>query len=333
MEPILQVSDLTVNYRGRGGLEAPAVAGVSFALRPGEAVGMLGESGCGKTTTALAMLRLLPANARLIRGAVRYRGKNLLELRRRELESIRGAEVAFIFHEPSLALNPVLRVGNQVAEVLRAHGSWDRRRRRQKTEELLNQVGLGDASRIYAAFPHELSGGQKQRILIAQALACNPSVIIADEPTVGLDACIQAEILELLRDLKQRLRTAFLFISHQPEALTRLADRLLVMYAGRIVEEGALPQVYDHPLHPYTQGLLRSSPPKAGEARADRSRHLAQIEGSPPDMNDLPIGCKFAPRCAVRVSACEGIEPPCCKVQDDRRVSCHLYAPQSVQVL
>ena len=321
MNALLQVSQLTVSYRNGNGRETTAAAGVSFSINTGEAVGLLGESGCGKTTTALALLRLLPVNARVIGGEVIYRDRNLLDLQEKDLARIRGAEVSFVFHEPSVALNPVLRVGGQISEVLRAHRSWSRRRCRAETEGLLEQVGLSDGAVLYDAFPHELSGGQKQRILIAQALACKPSLIIADEPTTGLDTHTQSEILELLKDLKLRLQTAFLFISHHPGVLARLADRLLVMYAGRIVEEGGLAQVYEQPKHPYTRGLLGATPGK--HAGPDQGRRLVQIPGSLPDMSNLPGGCAFAPRCPLRMDVCAEEAPQERMLDCGRRVSCH----------
>ena len=325
MDALLQALDLAITYNAGSRSETPAVVGVSFDIHAGEAVGLLGESGCGKTTTALALLRLLPGSARIVRGEVRFRGGDLARLPERDLQRIRGQEVSFIFQEPSIALNPVIRVGDQVAGVIRAHRSWGSRRCRAEAESLLARVRLQDVARVYRSYPHELSGGQNQRILIAQALACGPSLIIADEPTTGLDAGTQAEILDLLRELKTASRTAFLFISHHPGVLARLSDRLLVMYAGRIVEEGDLTQVYHDPKHPYTQGLLRSLPPQAGDSRASEEKRLVPIPGNPPDMNDLPPGCPFAPRCPVRMDVCGVREPQTTGLGGNRRVRCFAY--------
>ncbi len=324
MDVLLQVCDLAVNYRNGVGIDVPALAGVTFDIRAGEAVGLLGESGCGKTTIALALLRLLPRAGRIVRGTMRFRGRNLMELSGKELELIRGAEVSLIFQEPSIALNPVLCVGSQIAEVIHAHRPWGRRRCHAEAEGLLARVGLSDSASVYRAFPHELSGGQKQRILIAQALACGPSLIIADEPTTGLDTKTQAEILDLLKLLKMQSQTAFLFISHHPGVLARLADRLLIMYAGRIMEEGGLGQIYRNPLHPYTRGLLRSMPAvPAGDVEVQK-RRLTPIAGSPPDIIDLPRGCPFAPRCLERLDVCADQQPPERIVEGTRRVLCHL---------
>ncbi len=252
-EILFQVRDLVVQYKAG---ETPAVDGVSFEIAPGEAVGLLGESGCGKTTTALALIRMLPPAARLVRGSIQFRGRELLALQEPELEKIRGAEISVIFQEPATALNPVMRVGDQVAEVVRAHRPWSRRVCRAEAESLLAEVCLGDVSRIYAAYPHQLSGGQRQRIAIAQAVACKPPLLIADEPTAALDAKVQAEILDLLKDLQQRRNMALLLISHNPGVLARMADRLLVMQAGKIVEQGPVSEVCRNPQHPYTQALL-----------------------------------------------------------------------------
>ncbi len=325
MEALLQVRDLTVSYSDGRNLQVPAVAGISFDIHAGEAVGLLGESGCGKTTTALSVSRLLPSSANIIAGQVRFRDRELLELPEHDMERIRGGTISMIFSEPSSALNPVLCVGDQIAEVIRAHRPWGRSRCRVEAETLLARVHLQDAAHVYRAFPHELSGGQNQRVLIAQALACRPSLVIADEPTTSLDTLTQAEILDLLRHLKASSQTAFLFISHHPGVLARLADRLLVMYAGRIVEEGGLNEVYSSPMHPYTQGLLRSTPANNGEGGIPRRRRLSPIPGSPPDMNDLPVGCVFAPRCPVRLEVCVTREPQTTDLSGKRRVRC--FAP------
>lgn len=325
MDALLEVRDLTITYRTDGRMETPAVVGVSFDIHAGEAVGLLGESGCGKTTTALSLPRLLHGSARVVRGQVRYRGRELLTLPEREMERMRGEEISLIFPEPSIALNPVICIGNQIAEVIRAHRPWRMRRCRMEAESLLAQVHLQDVARIYKAFPHELSGGQNQRVLIAQALACGPSLVIADEPTAGLDARTQAEILDLIGEQKIRYHTAFLFISHHPGVLARVADRLLVMYAGRIVEEGDLIQVYRNPMHPYTQGLLRSAPLKPAASDVSTPKHLFPIPGSPPDMNDLPPGCPFAPRCPLRMDVCALREPQYTDLGGSRRVRCYAH--------
>ena len=322
MEKLLDVVDLTVRYGDGGNGGTPAVLGATFSIHAGEAVGMLGESGCGKTTTALALLRLLPDTADITSGSVLFRGRNLLEIDAREMREKRGAEISLIFQEPSIALNPVMCVGDQVAEVVRAHRTWGRRRCRQEAEHWLAQVLLSEVPGIYEAYPHELSGGQKQRVLIAQALACSPALVIADEPTTGLDAQTQSEILDLLRQLKAN--SAFLFISHDPAVLAALADRLLVMYAGKIVEEGVLAAIYRNPVHPYTRGLLGSLPETSRVFGVAREQRFMPIDGAPPDMNELPRGCSFSPRCPARVDLCSEREPALRDTQNGHRVSCHV---------
>lgn len=306
---MLEVRDLTVRYPSPRGGEVRAVEGVTFSIGAGEAVGLLGESGCGKTSVALSLLRLPPAAGCTVRGEVRFKGSDLRCLDERELEKIRGAEISLIFQEPSLALNPVMRVGDQIGEVLRAHQSWGRRRRRSEVLSLLEQVRFEGAGGVYDVFPHELSGGQRQRVLIAQALACRPALVVADEPTTGLDSRTQAEILALLRDLKSRMRTSFLFISHHPGVLAGLADRLMVMYAGKIVEEGPLGETYANPLHPYTQGLIRSMPGKPADGATKRRTRLHTIAGAPADTAERFAGCAFSARCPDRVECCDSREP------------------------
>ncbi len=325
MDALLQVRDLTISYSAGTRGETPAVVGASFEIHAGEAVGLLGESGCGKTTTALSLARLLPASARIIRGQVYYRGRDLLQLPVRDMERMRGSEISFIFQEPVIALNPVMRVGDQVAEVIRAHRSWPPRRCRAEAEAMLARVRLEDVARVYRAFPHELSGGQNQRVLIAQALAGGASLVIADEPTTGLDTETQAELLDLLRQLKKESQISLLFISHHPGVIAGLADRLLVMYAGRIVEEGDLMQVCKSPRHPYTQGLLQAMPAAPLEGGDLAARRLIPILGEIPDMNDLPPGCPFNPRCAVRMSVCALHEPSFTDLPGNRRVRCFAY--------
>lgn len=239
---MFRVANLSVDYLSERRGKVPALVDVSFSIREGEAVGLLGDSGCGKTTTALSILRLLPVAGRIIGGAIYFKGRNLLELPVRDMDRIRGAEISLVFQEPSIALNPVMKVGDQIAEVVHAHRSWSWKRCRRKAVELLERVCLAESGSLYHGFPHELSGGQRQRVLIAEAIACDPALVIADEPTTGLDGRTQSEILALLCDLKIRSRTSFLFISHNFEVLDRLADRLLVMHAGRIVEERSFAQ-------------------------------------------------------------------------------------------
>ncbi len=281
-----------------------AVDGVSLDLASGEALGLLGESGCGKTSLALAIPGLLPPGGRISGGSVRFRGHRLDGFSERRLEAVRGAEIGLVFQEPALALHPMRKAVGQVAEVLRAHRTWSKARCLRRSRELLAEVGLGEDG-IGDAYPHQLSGGQRQRVVIAQALACRPALVIADEPTAALDANTEQAVLELLGRLKRRLGIAFLYISHDPQVLASIADRLLVMYAGRLVEEGPRDQVLGAPLHPYTEALLGCLPPL--DAAGDR--RLPVIPGSAPSPQDLPPGCRFAPRCSQRLPRCSEDDP------------------------
>ena len=264
IESLLAVQDLSVSFTSNG-RQTRIVNSISFSITPGEVVGLLGESGSGKTSIALAILGLLPSNAQIESGSIRLRGRELLGLGERELQKVRGKEISLVFQEPGIALNPVLHVGQQVVEVLRAHNSWSRKRCREEAESVLDQV-LSDVARVYSAYPHELSGGQRQRVAIAQALVCKPGLVIADEPTASLDTTIQADILALLKDLQQRLSLAFLLISHNPAILQKMAQRILVLHAGRIVEQGNASQVLREPQHPYTRHLLACVPQPLSEA-------------------------------------------------------------------
>ncbi len=288
---------LRVEFRGL----AP-VDGVSFTIQAGEVVGLLGESGSGKTTLALALLGL---SGGLARGSVLWRGREMLTLDEREWRGIRGAQAAMVWQEPALALNPVLRAGTQVAEVLRAHRPWSWRRCREEAARRLEEVfPEGDAERIARAFPHQLSGGQRQRVAIAQALACDPALLVADEPTSALDAVTQAEILALLARLRERRGLAILLIAHNPGVLAGLASRVMVMYAGRIVEQGEWQDVMTAPRHPYTRALLGCM------AAPDSRGRLGVIEGAPPDPAERAPGCRFEPRCPERMAACAVSAPP-----------------------
>jgi peptide/nickel transport system ATP-binding protein len=274
----LEVLDLAVQYRGVHGEWAPAVEEIELSIGPGEAVGLLGESGCGKTTTALAIPGLLPANGRVVRGSVRLAGRELVGLDERQLQRIRGAGIGLVAQEPALALNPVIRVGEQVAEVLRVHWRLPWRLCRKAALEGLAEMGFADPGRIFASYPHQLSGGERQRVTIARALICRPSVVIADEPTASLDAAVAVEILALLRDLKERHRLALLIISHDPRVLAAIADRVVVMRAGRIVEQGARAEVFRSPRHPYTESLLRYLVPLEGKV-AEAGEPLLEVRG------------------------------------------------------
>jgi oligopeptide/dipeptide ABC transporter ATP-binding protein len=324
MTPFLTVDSLQIRYSGPDGKISHALNGLSLQLSEGTLLGVLGESGCGKSTLAKALLRTLPKNAHLTSGSIQFEGKDLNRLSDREMNEIRGARISMISQEPALALNPVIKVGTQIAEVLRAHRGWSGRQCRSAAEALLERVNLRSASRrMYDAYPHQLSGGQQQRVVITQAIACNPSLIIADEPTASLDPATEAEILELFQQLKAERKTSFLLITHNPTILDGLADRIAVLYAGRIVEDASSVRIFREPMHPYTKGLLACLPPAIDER--PRGYRLPAIAGSSPATDRLPAGCSFSPRCADRFEPCESLGPTKVKTADEHTVECFLY--------
>jgi oligopeptide/dipeptide ABC transporter ATP-binding protein len=321
-EPIAVVDGLTVTYLPRNQPPIAALDGVSLALHSGEMVGVLGESGSGKSTLAGAILRILPAHACYNSGSILFRGSNLLALPETELCSLRGAEIALIFQDPALALNPVLPAGKQISEVLRAHLSLTTGQRKQRVHELLSEVGLEPHS-TYSAYPHQLSGGQRQRVAIAMAMACSPALVIADEPTSKLDASLQSEILCLMREMTQRHRTCFLLISHDPTVHAGFVDRIAVMYGGRIVEQGSTEEIFRNPLHPYSKALVRLSARYLG---SDGVRMpFSAMEGSSSDMAGVNLGCRFAPRCPEKMEICTERDPEEITATCSHRVSCFNY--------
>jgi oligopeptide/dipeptide ABC transporter ATP-binding protein len=302
---LLEVKDLRTTFQTAAGV-VRAVDGVSWDIEEGETVALVGESGCGKSVSALSVMRLVDEPAgRIESGEILYKGRDLLRLGEEEMRAIRGREIAMIFQEPMTSLNPVLSIGRQLTEGLEIHMKMSPVQARARAVELLGMVGIPDPERRLAQYPHHFSGGMRQRMMIAMALACNPSLILADEPTTALDVTIQAQILELMRDLARRLGVAMLIITHNLGVVARYADRVNVMYAGRIIEQAAAAELYANPRHPYTLGLLRSVP-RLDEPRRAR---LAPIEGQPPDLMRLPPGCAFAPRCAYRVERCAEAPP------------------------
>jgi oligopeptide/dipeptide ABC transporter ATP-binding protein len=323
MDSMLQVRDLTVCYGSRQRSPFTALNRVSFQLASGEAIGILGESGCGKTTLALALLGLLPQGAAVQHGAIIFQGTDHLTIGERDLQKVRGARIALVHQEPGSALNPVLRIGDQVAEVLIAHKGLSSRQAAAQAREILAQVGFTAESHIDQAFPHQLSGGQRQRVVIAQAIACHPALIIADEPTTALDAAVQVEILTLLRTLQHTLGIALVLITHDPAVLAPMVHRILVMYAGRVVEDGPAQQVLEKPLHPYTRGLLECR--LAIVPAAFQARPLASIPGEPPNLAAHPAGCAFAPRCLDRMDRCDDLVPEETQPEKARRVWCFKY--------
>ena len=318
---LLRVRDLTVCFSEERG-EFTALDRVSFDIATGEIVGLLGESGCGKTTLGLSLLGVLPEAARVTNGSIFFRGTNLLALNETQLREVRGAEVAVIYQDSSV-LNPVLRVGNQVSEVLRAHRRCTAREAREEVEELFAAIGLREVDRIQDAYPCQLSGGQRQRIAIAQALICKPRLVIADEPTASVDRNTAREILQFMRRMTESSSTSFLFISHDPDTLSAITDRIMVMYAGQIVESGPLSDVYSRPLHPYTDALLQCSPQRIKPANSDcRTPRLPFIPGKSPDPFELLAGCSFSSRCKDRMEMCDLRGPELIEVSQSRSVRC-----------
>jgi oligopeptide/dipeptide ABC transporter ATP-binding protein len=321
---LLQVRGLTVKYRGER-RSAPALQQVDFDISPSEVVGILGESGSGKSTLALSILGLLPASAH-VEGAIVYQDKDLLHVNDSQWNTIRGAEIAMIGQEPGLCLNPVMRVGDQIAEVLRAHRPGRARARELECEAILKEVKLLDVERISKAYPHQLSGGELHRVAIAQALVCQPELLIADEATRSLDVSVQAEILHVLAESKRKLRSALIFITHNPALLTGFADRVVVMYAGRIVEDGPVSSVFSRPLHPYTKGLLQLAPRSWKPTGPVAPRRLPVIPGALSDQDFSGAGCIFEPRCCARTAMCRSESPDEEEPELGRRVSCFNHA-------
>ncbi len=316
--PLLRVRDLVTTFRTDTGA-LRAVDGVSFDVPRATTVALVGESGCGKSVTALSILRLIASPPGTIEsGSIELEGRDLLKLREREIRDVRGNVVSMIFQEPMTSLNPVYSVGWQIAEPVRLHQKKSRREARARAVELLRLVGIPEPETSVDAYPHQLSGGQRQRVMIAMALSCEPKLLLADEPTTALDVTIQAQILELLRELQQRMSMSILLITHDLGVVAENATRMVVMYAGKVVESGPVRELFARPMHPYTRGLLESIP----RARRDAHRRLRTIEGMVPDLRKLPPGCRFADRCALRVERCSKEEPPLADVAIGRKSAC-----------
>jgi oligopeptide/dipeptide ABC transporter ATP-binding protein len=328
MAPLLEIEDLRVVYDGPTG-PVRAVDGASLAVEEGETYALVGESGCGKSATALAILRL-PEPGRIVGGRVSFEGRDLLALPESEMRRVRGARIGMVFQEASAALNPVMRIGTQVGEALRIHRGISRKEAMVEAARLLRLVSLPDPERQVRAYPHELSGGMKQRVMLAIALSCSPTLLIADEATTAVDVTIQAQILSLLRDLKRSMRLTVLMITHDLGVVAENADRVGVMYAGRLVEEAPVEDLFRDPRHPYTRGLLRSVlGAVAGEPfGADgRRRRLPTLPGAVPDAASPPPGCRFHPRCPEAFDPCGSLEPPAFAVGPGRRSACFLEDP------
>ncbi|MGB4001484.1 MAG: ABC transporter ATP-binding protein [Bacillota bacterium] len=325
---VLEVSGLSTEYPTPRGT-VRAVRNVDLVLAKGDILAIVGESGCGKSACLLSIMRLVPRPGRIVNGSVKFEGRELLTLSEAEMRDVRGKDIAMVFQDPMTTLNPAYRVGEQISESLRVHGllpGFLRRLRRDEREKerelvvnLLRQVGIPSPEHRHLEYPHQFSGGMQQRILIAIALACRPKVILADEPTTALDVTVQAQVLDLMREINEELGTAIILVTHDLGVAAEFCHKAAVMYAGQIVESGDIDDVLTSPLHPYTQGLLRSIP------QIGQRRELVPVEGEVPDLTNLPPGCSFTPRCKDAHSVCFNTEPPFVTMDDGRKVRCHLY--------
>lgn len=318
-EPVLQVKGLKTYYYTEEGV-VPAVDGLDFEVEPGETFAIVGESGCGKSVTSLSILRLIPSPpGKIIDGEIIYHGQDLVKKSEREMRSIRGNDISMIFQEPMTSLNPVFTVGQQIGESFRFHQQMGKAEMLKKSIEMLRLVGIPEPEHVINDYPNQLSGGMRQRVMIAMALACNPKILIADEPTTALDVTIQAQILDLLQSLQKKLGTAVIMITHDLGVIAGMCSRVLVMYGGVVVEEGTVREIFYEPKHPYTWGLLRSIPQKSGE-----KRKLIPIPGSPPDLIAPPPGCPFVARCPYAMNICNSALPEMTRLSQTHCVRCRL---------
>jgi peptide/nickel transport system ATP-binding protein len=316
---VLDIKNLHVEFTVHGGT-VRAVRGLNLSIPAGKTIGLVGESGCGKSVSALTVMRLLEHNGHVTRGQINFRGKDLLGLSNHEMQQVRGNDISMIFQEPMTALNPVFSVGDQIAEAIQIHQLADKGESRKRASSLLEMVGIGDPKRVARRYPHQLSGGMRQRVMIAMALACDPDLLIADEPTTALDVTIQAQILKLMRDLKQRTGAAILLITHDLGVVAEMCDEVAVMYGGRIVERAPTRELYANPKHPYTVGLLESIPRL--HQKQDR---LHVIRGNVPNPLTIPPGCSFHPRCPKRFEPCDRWLPSLATVASEHDAACFLY--------
>ncbi|MGA7325270.1 MAG: ABC transporter ATP-binding protein [Rhodomicrobium sp.] len=321
--PILDIRGLKVHFKTDDGI-VQAVDGIDLTIGRGETVGVVGESGCGKTVTAMAVLKLIAMPPGLIAGGqILWQGRDLVPLRNKDLDVIRSKEIAIVFQEPMTSLNPAYSVGYQIAEVIRQHESVGRRESLERAIEMLALVQIPNPRRRVHDYPHQFSGGMRQRVMIAMALSCNPALLIADEPTTALDVTIQAQIIDLLADIKSRLGMAIMLITHSMGVVAETAQRVAVIYAGKIIEEATADDLFERPHHPYTQGLIRSIP-RVDRAAADKTR-LEAIPGTVPRLINPPIGCRFAPRCQFASAVCREAEPRLREISPGHKVACVLY--------
>ena len=329
MPVLLEVTDLRTHFPTRAGI-VKSVDGVNFRVGEGELLGLVGESGCGKSITALSVMQLIAPPGMIVGGSIKFKGEELTTASSERLRAIRGNDIAMIFQDPMTSLNPVYTVGEQIVEALRLHRKLDKKAAWEAAIDAMREVAIPSPERRARDYPHQLSGGMRQRVMIAMALACDPELLIADEPTTALDVTIQAQILELLDELRKTRKLAVVLITHDLGVVAEVADRVCVMYTGKIVEEAAVDEIFARPKHPYTQGLLRSVP-KLSEAGIAKAERLQTIEGTVPSPTNLPEGCHFAPRCEFRMEKCTHGEIPLYQLDNDVRVRCVLYEEQVVK--
>ena len=320
---VLEIEDLQTHFFTPGGV-VRAVDGVSYTVRAGETLGVVGESGCGKSVTALSILRLVTSPpGRIVGGAIRFQGRDLLRCSEKEMEQIRGNDISMIFQEPMTSLNPLFKVGDQISEAIALHKGLTKRQAHTHAIDMLRRVSIPEPEQRANVYPHQMSGGMRQRVMIAMALSCDPKVLIADEPTTALDVTIQAQILDLMREIREDFGTAIVLITHDMGVVAENADRVVVMYAGRKVEEADVDDLFDTPAHPYTKGLLAAIPHLDDAARADAGRsRLNEIKGMVPSLAHLPAGCSFAPRCGFASDRCREAYPPLEEFRPRHWVAC-----------
>ncbi len=325
MGDLLKVQDLHVSFQTYAG-EVKAVQGVNFIVREGETVGIVGESGCGKSVTAKSIMKLLPTpQAKYKRGAILFHNQNILKTKEKEMQSIRGKQMSMIFQDPMTALNPTSKIGKQIMEAIMKHENVSLKEARKRAVDLLELVGIPQPKKRVDQYPHEYSGGMRQRAMIAMALACNPKLLIADEPTTALDVTIQAQMLELMKSLQVKTGTAIILITHDLGVVAEMCDRVIVMYAGQVVESGPVRKLFSEPQHPYTRGLLKSIP----RLDTNRKTPLSPIIGSPPDLYDPPQGCSFYPRCHYAMRICKTHDPSLQDLGTGQRSACWLHHPMA----
>lgn len=320
MEKILEVKDLQFSFKTYGGI-VKSVRGVSFDINEGEIVGIVGESGCGKSVTSQCLVKLNPEPPGFFEGgSITYKGKDIIKMTDKQMREIRGMEIGFIFQDPMTSLNPTMKIGKQIEEIFVQRKLYNSKELKEKALDILKMVGISDGERRYNQYPHELSGGMKQRVMIAIALVANPSIIIADEPTTSLDVTIEAQILDLLKDLQKKLNTSVILITHDLGVIAKMCERVLVMYGGKIVERGLADEIFYNAKHPYTSGLLCS----ITDLNCSRKEELQPIEGTPPDLFNPPVGCPFAARCEYAMNICYKKMPPEYKISETHSTQCWL---------